>query len=91
LKLNTLTTNNLSQIRTILEADDKEPIGNIATIRKLTEWVAEYNRGIQKACDTNNIRMARLHLIEMVGALEQMKTIAKELSKELGLPDLEIK
>ena len=71
----------------IIEAN-KDERGNIETVRKLLEWIGQYNTDLQKAIETKDIRTARLRIIELKGALEQVHEHVEKLASLIGLPEM---
>ena len=67
---------NLKLQKTILTEEEDTKSGNLDTVKKLSDWVGKYNKDMRKHLDMNNadsVRMARLHLAEIKGAIQQME------------------
>jgi hypothetical protein len=78
--------------KALLSEEDAVKTGNLDTVKKLSDWVGKYNKDMRKNLDMNNadsVRMARLHLAEMKGAIQQMEDHLALISKDLGLPDFD--
>jgi len=76
--------------RKLLRESAEEERGSIETMKKLSDWVADANQKLRAQLDARDVRMARLHIGEMAGTIEQLATHAELLAKDIGLPDLKI-
>ena len=72
------------------QQDTVQEKGNLNTVKKLSDWIGQYNKDMKKSLDLNDIRNARLHLAEVKYACSQMEDHLTMLAKEVGLPDFDL-